>query len=331
MSYRLKAKESIAEGIRRVVLEEIDSAEKELSGQGSKRETAIHEARKSVKKVRGVLRLMRPELGNTYCNENARFRDIGRRLSEVRDTVATIEVFDCVLDKFKDGIQRNGFDSIRRALQKNKLETEERVNLEKLMQSSVSALRAAKRRLKTWPLKADGFSAVAPGLELTYRAGRKALAQVKKDPTPENYHYFRRRVKDHWYHVRLLESVWTEVMQAHEASLKKLETWLGDDHNLVVLCQQLHTEPEKFGDGNTAQLFTSLAEQYQKELRENATSFGERAYEQKPREFVNNMAKLWQDWQKQPDSAKIVEQEQRQAAKKQPGHQASKASNTAVA
>ncbi|MBV9499846.1 MAG: CHAD domain-containing protein, partial [Acidobacteriaceae bacterium] len=148
---------------------------------------------------------------------------------------------------------------------------------------------------------------------------------------PENYHYFRRRVKDHWYHVRLLESVWTEVMQAHEASLKKLETWLGDDHNLVVLCQQLHTEPEKFGDGNTAQLFTSLAEQYQKELRENATSFGERAYEQKPREFVNNMAKLWQDWQKQPDSAKIVEQEQRQAAKKQPGHQASKASNTAVA
>ncbi len=229
------------------------------------------------------------------------------------------------------GIQKNGLDSIRRGLQRIKRETEERVGLDKLMQRSISAFRVAKKRLNSWPLKADDFDAIAPGLELTYRTGRKALAQVKKTPTPENYHYFRRRVKDHWYHVRLLESVWTEVMQAHEASLKNIETWLGDDHNLVVLCEKLNKEPEKFGDNKAIQLFVSLVEQHQKELRENAISFGERAYEQKPRRFVANMAKLWDAWQEEPDSAKEVEKQQRQTVKKQPGRQASGTSKTAVA
>ncbi len=81
----------------------LNPLKEELSGQGSKRETAIHEARKSVKKIRGALRLMRPGLGNVYRDENDAFRDIGRRLSEVRDAVAMIEVFDSVVEKFKDG------------------------------------------------------------------------------------------------------------------------------------------------------------------------------------------------------------------------------------
>jgi CHAD domain-containing protein len=324
MAYRLKVKESVPEGIRRIVVEEVEAAEKELGGHGSTRETAIHESRKSIKKIRGALRLMRPELGDVYRNENARFRNIGRRLSEVRDAAAVIEVFDSIVEKFTDNLRQNSLGSVRRALQKMKRETEERVNLDKLTQQTVSALSAAKKRLKKWPLQADGFQAIAPGLELTYRKGRKALARVKRDPVPENRHYFRRRVKDHWYQVRLLENVWTDVMLAHEASLKNIETWLGDDHNLVVLCERMHKEPEKFGDDKAIQLFISLAERRQKELRENAISLGERVYAQKPRQFLQYMSKLWDDWQNEPGSAKQIKKEQRPAVKKPPAQQLSR-------
>ncbi len=112
-------------------------------------------------------------------------------------------------------------------------------------------------------------------------------------------------------------------MQAHEASLKNLETWLGDDHNLVVLCDKLHKEPEKYGDAKDIQLFLTLAGTYQKELRENAISLGQRVYEEKPRQFTQNLSKLWDAWQHQPDSMKEVEKEQRQPAKKQPAQAAS--------
>jgi CHAD domain-containing protein len=142
------------------------------------------------------------------------------------------------------------------------------------------------------------------------------MAAAQKDPRPENYHEWRKRVKDHWYHVRLLENVWTEVMQAHEASLKNLETWLGDDHNLVVLREKLESKPEDYGDQKDIELFLTLAGEYQKELREKAMSLGQRVYEEKPRQFTRNIAKLWNAWQRQPDSMNDEQKKERQAAKK---------------
>jgi CHAD domain-containing protein len=65
-------------------------------------------------------------------------------------------------------------------------------------------------------------------LEETFRGGERALKRAKKRPRPESYHDWRKHVKDHRYHIRLLEGLWTDVMQAYEKSLKDLETELGD-------------------------------------------------------------------------------------------------------
>ena len=333
MSYRLKRGESVPEGIRRIVQEEVDSAAELLSNSnGKKRDEAIHEARKSLKKIRGALRLVQPELGPVYRAENTRMRNLGRQLSQIRDATAIIEVFDGLREKYKDSLQRDAFASIRQGLEKNKRETEQGANVDQIAQRSLSALRRTGKRAKNWPLKNDGFQAIAPGLEERYRRGRKTMKIVQNDPTPENYHEWRKRVKDHWYHVRLLESLWTDVMQAHEGSLKNLETWLGDDHNLVVLHSKLEDNPEQYGEQKNIQLFLTLADQHQKELRENAMSLGQRVYEQKPGEFTRNLSKLWDAWQEQPASMKEVEKEQRTAVKKQPGRAAAGAARkTAVA
>src|ERR1700761_5144519 len=118
MSYRLKRGESIPEGIRRIVHEETDSAISELShSTGKRRDEGIHEARKSVKKIRGLLRLVRPELGRVYRAENRRLGDVGRKLSEIRDATAVIEVFDGLIGKHKDGLQKNALASIRKGLE----------------------------------------------------------------------------------------------------------------------------------------------------------------------------------------------------------------------
>ena len=77
MAYKFKAGESVPESIRRIVTEELESAADELDGAaGAKREEAIHEARKSVKKSRAILRLLRPELGATAKSENKALRKL---------------------------------------------------------------------------------------------------------------------------------------------------------------------------------------------------------------------------------------------------------------
>ncbi len=292
--------------------EEIDDAVKQLTNHRTKNpDEAVHEARKSIKKIRGALRLVEPELGRVYRKENGRLRDIGRKLSELRDAKAIIETFDGVLDRYKDNLQANGLASIRKGLESSKRDVEKMLDSGKVATDAAAILRATRRRAEKLPLKTDGFRTIAGGLEFRYRKGRRAMAAAQADPCPENYHEWRKRVKDHWYHVRLLESLWTEVMQAHEASLKNLETWLGDDHNLVVLRGKLQSEPEKYGEAQDIQLFFTLADQHQKELREKSTSLGQRVYEEKPKRFTKNIAKLWDAWQKQPDSMKQEQKAQR--------------------
>lgn len=317
MAYRFKAGDSVSENVHRIVLEEIESAADQLGNAAHNRDEAIHEARKSVKKIRGVLRLMRPELDQVYAEETKRFREIGHQLSDIRDAAARLEIFNDVVEKYKGTLQKNALSGIRCGLEQAKEETEQSTETEKVVKNALGAFRSAAKRVKTWPLKNDGFSAIAPGLQLTYRSGRAALKLAEEDGSAENLHYFRRRAKDHWYHVRLLESLWTEVMQAHEGSIKKLEQWLGDDHNLVVLRENLEDEPERYGGEDQIRTFVSLADQQQKEMRQEAISIGRRVYEQKPKQFMADMSKLWDAWLEQPDGMQQLQKQQRRGAKKE--------------
>ena len=304
------------EGIRRVVDEELESAVSVLKA--GPRDESIHEARKSVKKIRGVLRLVRGELGPVYQEENGRFRAIGQKLSELRDAAALLEVFDHITGEGNRDSASARQHKVRRGLERAKRELEQKLDRSRVARQASGVFRSAKGRVARWPLRHDGFGALAPGLEDIYRRGRKALKSARKTGNAVNFHDLRKRVKDHWYHVRLLESTWTEVMQAHEASLKELETWLGDDHNLVVLREKLEAQPDEFGGEEEVRAFLNLVETKQAELRRNSLSLAERVYSEKPRVFVRHLENLWQAWQDQPESMKEIEKEERAGTPKKP-------------
>jgi hypothetical protein len=75
MAYRSKRRKPVATELSRIVAKECDNALEELSGKNStSRDEAVHEARKSVKKIRAVLRLLQKDLGEDYRPKN---RDSG--------------------------------------------------------------------------------------------------------------------------------------------------------------------------------------------------------------------------------------------------------------
>jgi CHAD domain-containing protein len=307
MGYRLERNELVPQGLTRIAREQLASAADELGKRGSQRAAGIHEARKSIKKVRAVLRLVRRELGNTYRKKNARLRRVGRKLSEFRDATAIIQILDALKQKYPDELP----PSIRRKLVARRAAAERQRNVAGVLQKMAATLRGAEVRVSSWPLEMDGFAAIAPGLESTYRAGRRALARAQKQPRPENYHELRKRVKDHWYHVRLIEDLWSDVMQGYEKSLKDLETWLGDDHNLVLLRETIHAAPDRYGTSKDVEALSDLIAKYQKELRDNSVSLGQRIYEEKPRLFIERMKHLWDTWQSEPKSLEKFEKRQK--------------------
>src|SRR5215469_16277778 len=101
MLFRLTHDESAPRGLRRVAREEIDSAVAHLRVKtASKRDESVHKARKSIKKLRGLVRLLTPELGDAGKRENAALRDLGRTLSSVRDAAAIVETVDLLSKRY---------------------------------------------------------------------------------------------------------------------------------------------------------------------------------------------------------------------------------------
>jgi CHAD domain-containing protein len=304
MAYRLERGESVIAGLKRVVQDEFESAGTQLADSSdakANRDEAIHEARKSIKKARALLRLVSAELGGAYPRENVRLRDVARELSEFRDDFVLIETFDDLKKKYKVET-RNRLRAVRAGLVRTRNKRGRALPVGIVLDHAAAALANAARRVGDWPLKTDGFAALGPGLEKTYRAGRVALNRVHKNPGPESYHELRKRVKDHWYHIRLLESVWTGAMTAYEKSLKDLETWLGNDHNLAVLRERIVTEPALFGEQKDIDLILDLIGKYQSELRQQSLSLAERIYEEKPGAFTLRMEHLWDTWRQEPKS-----------------------------
>jgi CHAD domain-containing protein len=291
MAYAFKPGESIDAGVKRIAMEELDSAIDQLAGRGeADRGEAIHEARKNVKKTRGLLRLMRPELGAAYGDTNRRLRDAGRKLSEFRDAGAMIEIFDQLTEHYREEWKdRTGLESVRGRLADAKAARELHASGSGLLAQVGEELRALRDLVQDWPLHSDGFAAIAPGLKRTYRDGHHAMRLAIREPSAENYHDWRKRVKDHWYQIRLIGRVCGESLTFYQQNLKQLEGYLGDDHNLTVLRQTIASE----GD---IEFLLLAAENYQSSLRARAVLIGQDVYDDKPQAFLLQLRKLWQAW-----------------------------------
>jgi len=282
MAYRLKRGEPVSNAIKRIAREEL--AEAALTLRGGPNDTAIHEARKSLKKVRALLRLVRRDLDSQYRVENARLRGIGRKLSPLRDAKALIEAVERMAEHHRVP------SPVRNGLLRQKLLIEKRSGVRELAKAAAVALDDERERVDQWPLETNGFAAIEGGLKAAFRRGKKAFAKYRRSRRREDLHEWRKRVKDHWYHVRLLEDLWTPALKGYEHTLKTLEDLLGETLNLWMLHDQLpvlHTA------------FETTIERERKELLGRAVKLGEQIYSEKTRRLVKRVRCLWDQWDSQ--------------------------------
>ncbi|MEZ4569166.1 MAG: hypothetical protein R2849_02320 [Thermomicrobiales bacterium] len=64
MAYRLEPDEALDVGVRRIATEQVEKALAELDDSDLDRHATVHQVRKRCKKIRGLLRLVRPGLEN---------------------------------------------------------------------------------------------------------------------------------------------------------------------------------------------------------------------------------------------------------------------------
>jgi CHAD domain-containing protein len=294
--YRLKRKEKPAQGVRRIAQGRADHALQQLR-QESDDDTAaaVHEARKDLKKLRSVLRLVRDELGeDVYRRENVRFRDAGRQLAGARDAEVKLETLQSLAARFDGRLSEDGLAPFAKALEEDR-QRESQLDDQGVLERAVAEIEAGEAAVSDWPLQADDWSLIEPGLERAYRRGRNRFADVRTEASDEAVHEWRKRVKDLWYQLRIVRNAWPEVLgetgdQAHE-----LSDLLGDHHDLAVLRDDALERRELLADGELERLLASISER-QDELADEAIALGQRIYAEKPKAFVRRLRSYWSAW-----------------------------------
>jgi CHAD domain-containing protein len=288
MSYRLEPGEGVADGIRRIVGEELDSAiaglreGADLPAEG--RDKAIHEARKSLKKSRSALRLVREDLKkSTRRDESTAMRDAGRRLSGARDAQVMLDTLAKVAKSAVPPPPSEEVRGLQHELQARRNALAAQLEGDAGLLGDVSAeLQAVRDRVGSWKLRDQGFDSVVAGLEILYARGRDAMREALKDGDDEAWHEWRKRVKDLWYAGRILQPVAGGQLDGAVDAADELSDVLGNHNDLAVL---LDAAGERFG------LCAAIIME-RDALRRLAAPIGRRLYAERPKAFAKRMEAL---------------------------------------
>jgi CHAD domain-containing protein len=295
-AYRFGRDEDSARGVRRIALGRANKALQELAlAEGGHHATAVHAARKDLKKLRALLRLVREELGEkTFREENQRYRDIGRLLAASRDTEAKLETLSALERHFGRDFLAAASQGWREALQRERqLLADGATPLSRQpIAQAISRLRDGHAGISDWPLGADPSTLIEAGLRWSHTRGRRAMTDVLEDASAENVHAWRKRAKDLFYQLRIVQDAWPAVIGESVNQTHALADLLGEHHDLAVLREDLRIR--------TAvphhKTLTALIRQREAEHLEQALTLGKRIYAEKPSAFARRHASYWDIW-----------------------------------
>lgn len=291
MAYRLKSGAPVGEEIHRNIDKQLGLAVSLLQPASKvPSDSEVHEARRHVKKARTLLRLIKPVLGRDYRLLNERLRSANRMLAPIADGEAVVET----LSRLRQTTSSPGpavLHSIRQGLVQREVRIDERARIDKVVETAADVLRAVQRDLRNPVARVHGFRSIEPGLRRSYRAARRGLSRAAEESKAPVMHAWRRRVKDHWLLLRLLEARCGNRLATDEREVESLDETLGELNNCDILRRVV--DADKLVSIEDRPLWTAAVGKYRASLRAKAFSDGRRIYRETPKQFVRRVEKLW--------------------------------------
>jgi CHAD domain-containing protein len=297
MPYAFRQGRSVESEIRRIADKQLTLAIAHMRATGDRQsDEAVHEARRHVKKVRALLRLVRPALAGLYRSSNRRLRKVSRLLAPIADGEAVIGTLTRMGARYHNDIPHRSFVKLRSALVRRSQDIDRAARSDRILQRGVKQLQAERSDLQVCSVEGKGFQSISDGLFRTIRRARRGMETAHAHPTAANYHVWRGRVKDHWFQVRLIEPCCGGHLADDERTLERLDDALGEHHNCVLVQQAIVTDA-RLPRHDAARLLRALRA-YRNELRREAARLAADLYTEAPRQTLQRVQRLWRDTDK---------------------------------
>jgi CHAD domain-containing protein len=291
MSYRFKLNESAAAGAARIGLEQIEIAETRLTS-GDDAAAAIHDARRCLKRLRALLRLVRPALSDaTYRREAKRMVGIGRLLADARDQHVIRETLAKIESRF-DTLPKSVGTKLTKLLGNGAGAGPDSAGTQERHQA-LQDLEQARRFFAGLGRRQVSFQHLVAGAERSYRRARRMFRDAYENPTDEALHEWRKTVQQHWRHMQLISRAWPEVLGGRAAEAKELSRLLGDDHDIHLLLAFAGGRAKTVLSAAERKALTAVCRSLQREIRETARPRGARLFAEPPGNLSERMQLYW--------------------------------------
>src|SRR5436309_572227 len=289
MGFRLKLREPLPNGLKRVFREQIESALRLCQHPAKQRGVTVHEVRKHLKKLRAALRLTVGGVGKKqYACEDRCVREIGRLVSDLRDAQVRLQTLIQMRDETAKGSGENHFARIEELLS---LERESfSAAFAGWQKQAIPKLERIGERLSKWPLAGITWKQICGTVGRTYKRGQRGLAKTIKKPQPENFHAWRKRVKDLWYQLRILQPLNRVVLEKIAADEEVLGELLGREHDFDFLLTRLENEGSDEALHDELMQLQKVICKRGKRLRRDALELGRRFYAEPSRAFAKRIS-----------------------------------------
>ena len=272
MSYQIRPGHGLTEEIVRIAQVQFHKASEILETERGGRHTAIHDARKRFKRLRGLLRLVRDGAPDFCIAENARLRDTAATLSVARDATALVETMDRLYGTAQPADDLAVLLSIRHRLaeRRDKIVAAE-TGLDEKIAAAVAECRAGIAALPSLTLPKSPKKAarlLASGLAKTYGRACSSFEAAEQSGVAEDWHDLRKRIKYHWMHVNLLRQAWPGQMRLRAEVADQAGEILGEDHDLDVLTELIAAAPCQVGSESEIAVLRRVMDAESRRLRD---------------------------------------------------------------
>lgn len=296
MAYRFKLKEELQDGVRRIAVEQIEKALSAPNGK-SDRVVWVHETRKSLKRLRSLLRLVRAGLGErAWREENGALRLIARNLSGQRDRDVLRQTMAALTEHAGAGLD-DAVDWLEASLAKEapRRKSPDERSAAAAIAGAIADLGAAHERLSRIDLHGSLADVVAQGLVRAQRTGRMALARLEADATDDNLHELRKSVQIYQRQHGLIQAAWPELQAVRVATARACAQRLGEAQDLAVLASVVKAERDAAGDDkrDVANRLLSACRHRHGELREGVLPVVHRLLALRPKAAGAEFAACW--------------------------------------
>jgi CHAD domain-containing protein len=284
--------------VQRVAAHQLGKAMAVLTDRPQGLHEAVHAARKNIKRVRGLYRLIAPRAREFQQQENDRLRDMARTLSGVRDATALIEVSHYLQATATSEDELHALARVTEVLttRRDRL-SEAETDLEDKAQAAIATCGEAIQALKGASFESGRRDTARLFQKSWRRNGDKAMQALSEcqgeAAHAESFHDLRKRSQDCWMHHMLLRDVWPAAMHAKQLEAKALVDVLGRYLDLSILSGVADREPHLFnGSDDRARLLEAIISR-QQTAREEALNRGRWVFADKPEREARTIKRLW--------------------------------------